>query len=279
MRFLIIGGSRFTGPIITERLLSRGHEVTLFNRGISGFTPEGAKHIQGNRKSGFWKVAEHFDTVIDTCAFSGADTLQAINNIDFDFFLHFGTAAAYRKTGKLPFTEDSPLGPWPIWGSYNRGKVECEKVLSSSGTDYATIRPVYILGPNDYTRREGFIFSKIGKNEIRIPGGGDAKVQFVFSDEVAEAFALIGECQMKGAFNCAGDEVTTLKGLVEKMAQVKGEVVDIRADPQTDTSEFPYANEDFFCTNKKLKSLGLEFRSLDDGLKSDYENYYSHHVF
>ena len=34
-RILVLGGTNFVGPAIVERALSAGHEVTLFNRGIT----------------------------------------------------------------------------------------------------------------------------------------------------------------------------------------------------------------------------------------------------
>ena len=41
-----------------------------------------------------------------------------------------------------------------------------------------------------------------------------------------------------------------------------------------DENEFPFANETFYCTNDKLKKLGIKFTPLIKGLKEDYENYY-----
>jgi nucleoside-diphosphate-sugar epimerase len=280
MKFLIIGGSRFIGPVLVKKLLSAGHELVLFNRGILGKTPDGAEHVKGDRNNGFSGVEGHFDTIIDTCAYNGEHTRQAIEALDFDFFLHFGTAAAYEKTGSLPYSEDDPLGPWPIWGDYNKGKVECERVLESSGIDYASIRPVYLLGPDDYTGREQFLFSKIEKGEeIIIPGDGKARMQFVFSDDVAEAFALIGQKQISGAFNCAGDDVVDLITLVKKMAEAAGKEAKIGFNPDANginfnQAEFPYANEEFRVTNDKIKNLGISFRSLDRGLKENYDSFY-----
>ena len=33
MNILIIGGSSFIGPLVIDRLLSKGHDLTVFNRG------------------------------------------------------------------------------------------------------------------------------------------------------------------------------------------------------------------------------------------------------
>ena len=71
MRLLIIGGTRFLGRALTEDALSRGHEVTLFNRGQTNpeLFPE-AERITGDRDGGLDALAgRSWDAVIDTCGY------------------------------------------------------------------------------------------------------------------------------------------------------------------------------------------------------------------
>ena len=146
MKILIIGGSRFVGPLVVEKLLKKNHEITLFNRGrVNSDYDKKIKFIQGDRKTGF-NIKDGFDVVIDTCAYNGMQTRQAITRLNFDYYLNFGTAASYKKTTKFPLTEESEVGDWPIWGSYNKGKVECERVLKEDKVKHANLRPVYVLG-------------------------------------------------------------------------------------------------------------------------------------
>ena len=170
---LIIGGSRFVGPLLIEELLKSGHAVTVFNRGnIKKEYPAGVNFIRGDRNNGF-NTGTRFDTVIDMCAYNGPQTERALQELKFDFFIHMGTATTYKKTEIFPLTENSPLGEWSIWGDYNKGKVGCEKILEESGIKYAVIRPVYILGPKNYLVRENFIYSKIKNGSpLILPGIG-----------------------------------------------------------------------------------------------------------
>ena len=280
MKFLIIGGSRFVGPLVVSQLIERGHEITLFNRGrVKSNYDKNIKFIQGDRKEGF-NIKDHFDVIIDTCAYKGVHVEDVINKLSFDYYLHFGTAASYKKSEIFPLTENSALGDWPAWGSYNKGKVECEEVLRKSGINYSIIRPVYILGKNNYVDREKFIYLKI-KNKIPIilPGNGNAKIQFVFLEDVANSIVLLAENKIEGNFNCCGNEVITLRELVEVMGKIVGvkPVIKFNSDADGENhneGEFPFANEDFYCTNDKLKKLGIKFIPLIEGLKRDYENYY-----
>ena len=279
-KILIIGGSRFIGPPLIDECVDRGDEVAVFNRGrIRSEYGEGIRFIQGDRNEGFG-VQEYFDVVVDTCAYYGEQTKSAIEELHFDFFLHMSTAAVYKKTEIFPFTEESPIGEWPLWGDYNKGKVECERVLAASKIKFAVIRPVYILGPNNYCDRERFIYSKIKRGDpIILPGNGQALIQFVFAEDVAKSIALIAKKQIAGIFNCAGDEAITLKGLVEEMGRIMQLKPKLRYNPEADgdkfdISEFPFANANLLCDNAKLKNMGVVFTSLQKGLQEDYESYY-----
>ena len=280
MEILIIGGSRFLGPILIEQLLKNGHSLSVFNRGtIKSEYTSGVHFIKGDRNGSF-NIDDHFDVVIDTCAYTGIHTKKTLDDLDFDFFLHIGTVASYKRTELFPLTESSEIGEWPLWGDYNKGKVECENVLEKSGVKYASLRPVYILGPNNYVDREHFIYSCIKRGvPLRLPGNGQALVQFVFCKDVVDSIVLIAENKDIGAFNCAGDEVITLIGLVQSMGKIAGKSPKIEFNPEADgvhfdESEFPFANENMVCSNEKIKKAGIGFTPLITGLKADYQHHY-----
>jgi nucleoside-diphosphate-sugar epimerase len=280
MNILIIGGSRFVGPLLVERLLRKKHRVTLFNRGLVQSHYRGVKFVQGDRDEGF-RIRESFDVVIDMCAYVPEQTKTALEQLDYGFFVHMSTAAVYRKAEIFPLAEESALGDWPLWSGYNKGKVGCELVLQESGARYAAIRPVYVLGPKNYCDRERFIYSRIKAGiPLVIPGNGQALVQFIFAKDVAESIALIAEKKAKGAFNCAGEESITLRGLVDEMGKISGRNPIYRFNAERDgdrfdEGEFPFANENLVCSNAKLRKLGVEFTPLLEGLKEDYRKYYS----
>jgi len=120
MEILVIGGSRFVGPLLIEELIKKGHRITVFNRGqIKVDYPDGVIFIKGDRNSIFG-IKKHFDAVIDMCAYNGEQTGKALKELSFDFFLNFGTAASYQKPDKFPLTEKSPIGEWQLWGGYNK---------------------------------------------------------------------------------------------------------------------------------------------------------------
>jgi nucleoside-diphosphate-sugar epimerase len=285
MKILIIGGSRFVGPILVGLLLEKGHEITLYNRGnIQSEYGDKVKFVKGDRNAGPFNIKEHFDVVIDTCARNGQNTKDAVEQLDFDFFLNFSTVSVYKKAEIFPITDDSPLGLWPIWGDRAKNKQDCESILEKSGVKYANIRPVYILGPKNYVNRENFIYSKIKKGEpLSVPGNGEAVMQFVFAKDVAQSIALIAMNKLTGSFNCSPDEVITLNGLIEEMGKIVGKTPVINYNPNTDgakwvEAEFPFPNENMYAKSEKLEKLGVKFTPIVKGLKEDYEAYYKNIV-
>jgi nucleoside-diphosphate-sugar epimerase len=275
---LIIGGTRFLGPYVVERLLAKGHRVSLFHAGKHA-CPTGVTCLHGDRNHGFGDIKEQFDVVVDMCAYTEKHIQDAVAQLSFRKFVFVSTAAVYKKNNDL-LTEDSPLGDWSLWGEYNQGKVACEKALEASGVYHAIIRPVYILGAGNYLNREQYIYEHlVHQKPLVLPGDGKALVQFAFVQDTADAIALLVESDARGAYNCASDMQISLNDLVAEMANIVGVPAKMKYNPQADgdqfcEEEFPFANEQLVCSNEKLKNLGIAFTPLLDGLTADYHSYY-----
>ena len=83
MKILVLGGTRFIGRSIVERLLREGHSVTLLNRGVSTdpFGTRVRRLLGDRREPGFVKRAaasRDYDAVVDVSALREEDTASAI---------------------------------------------------------------------------------------------------------------------------------------------------------------------------------------------------------
>jgi dTDP-glucose 4,6-dehydratase len=299
MHLLILGGTRFLGLNFLKTILNSGNRITLFNRGsmqeVNLF--KDIQIIKGdrNRKSDVEVLQNKlFDVVVDFSGYTRYQIELMVHQLSgkIGHYIYCSSGAVYEETEKFPLTEDQKIGNWPIWGEYGRGKLESELYLwdtfLKSGFPLTIIRPVFILGPDNYLDREKFIISRILNNSpILLPGGGQSISQFVFVDEVSKAivnllkepFKHIGE-----VYNCCGDEFITLFGLVELFAtKLKKDVniIDINlkryqiADiPYEAEDIFPFSNSHFICSNEKLrKAIGCKFRSLDTGIEDLINSY------
>src|ERR671917_1367604 len=75
MRILVLGGTVFLGRHVAAEALARGHELTLFTRGIHGaeLFPE-AEKLRGDRSKDVSALrGREWDAVVDTSGYKPAD--------------------------------------------------------------------------------------------------------------------------------------------------------------------------------------------------------------
>lgn len=248
LSILILGGTGFSGPKMAEYAKSRGHKVTLFNRGKTekriGMIDD-VEHLYGNRDPD--KNAEEgdaaspkglsqlegkkFDAIIDTSGFyprhvkASAELLK-----DSGYYLFISTVSVYKGNSKAA-DEDDELGTVEDTTTENMGaqmerygplKVLCEKeVQKAFGNRCSVVRPGFIVGPGDPTDR--FTYWPVRASEggdMLCPGDGTDPVQFIDNRDLAEWCVRLCENKTPGVFNAIGPDGTdgkklTVRGLVD----------------------------------------------------------------
>ena len=156
MRALFIGGTGTISSAVSRRMLEKGWELYLLNRGTRNqFMPEGAKIIQAdiNDEENVAKLTGkmEFDVVADFIAFTPDHTER-----DYRLFggrtrqyIFISSASAYQKPlGDYRITESTPLSN-PYW-LYSRNKIACEEYLMKqyrdNGFPITIIRPSHTYG-------------------------------------------------------------------------------------------------------------------------------------
>jgi nucleoside-diphosphate-sugar epimerase len=119
MRVLMIGGNGFIGPAVVERLLSSGHDVTLFHRGTKKVFPE-LNHIIGDRRqlAGYADVFRELapDVVLDLILSNGhqaQDLMRTFKGIA-QRVVALSSMDVYRACGVLHGLEPGPIEPVPL---------------------------------------------------------------------------------------------------------------------------------------------------------------------
>src|SRR5271167_4172843 len=119
MRLLILGGTRFVGRHFAAAALDGGHEVTLFNRGLSN--PElfpRAEKLRGDRdREGDLAAAlagRRWDAVIDFCGYRPEQVAAAARCLGgaVERYVFLSTISVYADFATGP-GEGSPLKPPP----------------------------------------------------------------------------------------------------------------------------------------------------------------------
>ena len=185
---LIIGGNRFVGKALSERLLHKGVQVDVFNR--SGTSSDlrtrdikGIDIIQGDRnkpedleKIDFTK----YDCIVDMCLFfeSQFDLIEDRINEDTNY-IFVSSGAANSKYSQN-------------YGDYGHDKKQVERRLQDSKLNYKIVRPSYIVGKGNHRPRLGHYMNKIiHKEHIEIAGDGKNTINIVFVQDVVDCLEEI----------------------------------------------------------------------------------------
>jgi nucleoside-diphosphate-sugar epimerase len=262
MRVLVIGGTRFFGYHIAKKLLADGHEVVLFNRGL---TPDDfgdrVRRIQGDRndRGEFSRKLgrEKFDVVVDMIAFERQDSLSAIETFsgNISHFFHISTGSVYVVTKDFPcplreedfdreiFPEPKKNKDWWLYGYHKR---KCEEVLRQAyeehGFPVTMLRLPIVMGERDYTLRAYSYFLRLedGKPLI-LPDSGLNASTYIYQDDIVRTVSanLLNAKAYGEAYNLAQEEILTLRSFVLAAARILGrqpDLVDVATDVLESTS-------------------------------------------
>ncbi|TVQ23518.1 MAG: NAD-dependent epimerase/dehydratase family protein [Spirochaetaceae bacterium] len=143
MKVMILGGTGTISEPITRKLVERGDEVYVYNRGRRSDAPAGARVVTGDRHdtAGF-RAAMHahapYDCVIDMICFTPEDATTDVNVFAGKTrqLIFCSTVDVHRKdclTGylALPASERTEFTPWPSF-TYAVNKVKCEQIFHAA---------------------------------------------------------------------------------------------------------------------------------------------------
>ena len=241
MQVLVIGGSRFIGLSVVQRLLMDGHRITLLNRGHTP-DPFGTRvsRVIGDRSDP--QVLQRavarrdFDVVVDVIAFREDDTRAAVEKLSgrIGHFIHISTASVYLIRDRLlaPFREEDFAGRLApkteatasSW-TYAYHKRRCELTLAhaweSDQFPFTTLRLPMVVGPGDYTERaQTYLERLLDGGPLILPDGGLNSWGFLWVADMAETIAanLMNANAFGRAYNLAQREIVSLKQFVETAA-------------------------------------------------------------
>ncbi len=233
-----MGGTRFVGRPLVNRLLGAGHELTLFTRGRQP-VPEGIEHLQGDRSSAEGLAAlqdRPFDVIVDSSGRTLEDTRQVIARTGppSHRLVYVSSAGVYADSELWPLDEESPTDP----ESRHAGKLDTEAWLRQEGIPFTSFRPTYIVGPGNYNPVESWFFDRLVHGRpVPLPGDGSTITQLGHVADLAAAMARCIEVEAAAnrIYNCTGSQGISFRGLVAAAARACGadpEAVDIRSfDP------------------------------------------------
>jgi len=198
LRILILGGTGFTGPHQVRYALSRGHQITLFNRGKQPHEWPGAvEELIGDRNTGDLKALEgrEWDVCIDnptTLPFWVRDAGRVLQG-KVKHYLFISTISVYADNLK-PADESAPVA------SYT-GKDAMAETIESLRAKGELYGPLKALSEKEAQQQFP------GKATIIRPGlivgQGDETID---ARDLAEWTIRMAEARTLGTFNATGPQ-------------------------------------------------------------------------
>jgi nucleoside-diphosphate-sugar epimerase len=300
LRILILGGTGFTGPFQVRYALSRGHQVTVFNRGRThpGELPKEAEQLLGDRNGKLDALkGRTWDVVIDNPATLPVwvrDAAQILKG-NVERYVFISSIAVYADTSKPGKDETAPLTKYTgadpmketsatmrasnlsLFGPLKAvSEAEAEKWFPGKAL---IIRPGYIVGPGDESDRFTYWPVRVERGgEVLAPGTPADPIQIIDARDLAEWTIRMVEQGTTGPFNAVGPK--SKLGMGRMLAEIKKTT---KSDARFTWVDIPFlasqkivdevpiwtppngpeAAYDQVNINKAL-SKGLTFRSLSD---------------
>jgi 2'-hydroxyisoflavone reductase len=216
MNILIIGGTRFLGIHLVNEAISRGHEVTIFNRGSvdASLLPQSVEYLVGDRDGNLTALeGRKWDAVIDTCGYVPRVVRQSAQLLSTacDQYAFISSISVYNDFSK-EIDESSEVGKLTdesveeVTGeTYGPLKALCENEVKSFFPEGALIiRPGLIVGPNDPTDRFTYWPIRISRGGDVLVPDSDHPVQFIDVRDLAAFTLTLLEERKAGTYNVTG---------------------------------------------------------------------------
>lgn len=225
LNILILGGTGFLGPHQVAYAISRGHKVTIFNRGKS--KPSTNKDVfdqveilVGDRETDLTALHDRsWDVVIDNSGrkVEWTDKTAELLKDKCGLYLYVSSVSVYYPYLTENIVEDTPLVlemPDELENEdekyvYDYGIMKANSELttiSHFGKDRSIIvRPTFIIGPGDNTNR--FIHWPVRLSQggdVLVPGKKSDQVQYIDARDLASWMIRLAENKEAGTYNGAG---------------------------------------------------------------------------
>ncbi len=268
MKILILGGNRFVGKMVAQKL-STLYEVTVLNR--SGTGPDTCNIIKFDRNH-ILNIKNDYDLILDFCLFNATQAIGLNKFLLFDQpYIFISSAAAYKNSNNLCYREDMDTGGLSGFGDYGVEKSECERIIRKRTFNNLIIRPPYIIGDGCPRPRLRYYINKIKNNEpIHLAGDGNKLLTFIWSTDIMDVLLdMVSNfnyyVSQGSVYNVASDEIYSSISLIREIS----DILDVEPILQTNGSESPFVDEHLILNPCKL---GRKFKSIKNRLPQFINN-------
>jgi 2'-hydroxyisoflavone reductase len=298
LKILILGGTVFLGRALVEAARARGHQLALFNRGVSApaLFPE-VEQIHGDRERDLHLLDQRkWDAVIDTCGYIPRTTRLSARSLaeQAGVYVFISSLSVYANAGKEGVDEGGDVAVLRDAGSeevngetYGALKALCEQAVEQELSGRALIiRPGLIVGPHDPSDR--FTYwpwrMRLG-GEVLAPMPQQRALQFIDVRDLAAWIVSGLEQGLRGIYNANGPAgMCTMQSLLETCRDVSNSSAAItwvdeefllreKVGPWMELPLWipendPEAAGFYTFSSRKAAAAGLSIRAVEDTVRA-----------
>ena len=216
VKLLILGGTEFLGRYLVHAALSRGHEITLFNRGQTNphLFPDVEK-LRGDRGGDLSALeGRSWHAAIDTCGYASSKVraTAGLLSASIGHYTFISSISVYRDFTIVGLDETGPVATLDAPEdetndeSYGARKVLCERAAEEMMPGRVlSVRAGLIVGPYAGIDRFPYWLRRMAQGgEVLAPGSPEAAVQLIDVRDLAEWVITMAEARSVGIFNATG---------------------------------------------------------------------------
>lgn len=198
MKVLVLGGTVFLGRAIVAEALRRGHQVTTFNRGLSGPDAEGVEAVRGDRQStdDLRRLIDGrtWDIVVDVAGFVPRVVGESARLLSgrAAVYAYVSSISSVRGFPAAEVDEGSPMhecdpDAGPDDGDYGVLKAGCERAVEKYFDGARLIvSPGLIIGPHENVGRLPAWLRRVNRGgRFLAPGDPGRPLQLIDARDIA----------------------------------------------------------------------------------------------
>ncbi len=283
----VIGGNRYFGKRLIDRLLNSGDRVTVVNRGSSP-PPAGVTHLVADRDDeNSLRAAlgsRTFDVVLDQVCYTprqaeialrvfAGRTRRYVMTSTVEVYEYEHSAEPVREDAVDPraVAVDTAL-PWDDAefreAHYGEGKRQAEAVLmTGDGFDLVSVRVAHVLGgDDDFTGRVDHYAERMRNGEpIAVPVANHPAT-YVYVEEIADFLAWTAGQEFTGAVNANAEGPLTTEDICAAIGRQIGASARFLPVEVGETSPFSFSRS-YAMDNSRATGLGYRFRHTSQWLQ------------
>ncbi|MGW9031745.1 NAD-dependent epimerase/dehydratase family protein [Streptomyces sp. NPDC055722] len=292
----VIGGSRYFGKLLVQRLHAAGHQVTVINRG-STQPPAGVEHLIVDRNDEAALVAalatRTFDVIVDQVCYTpvqAAIAARALSGRTRRYIMTSTIEVYDPATAALAAVPVSTLVPeetvdpatWLVstdlpWhdeayleAHYAEGKRQAEAVFTrAAGFEFASVRSAHVLGggAQEFTGRLAHYIERIAQGKEITVHAEALPTVFIHYEELADLLLWATTAtDFTDPINACSDGLLDVRDLSAVVAAQTGRQPVYRTVARGETASPFSFDRHYAMSNARARRLGFSFSRTTDWL-------------